>query len=61
MKLSMLYEALGTGAIAIRPAALSGQFSGQSRREPRRATEKKDERWYLRFSRLPNITMREKK
>lgn len=55
MKLSSLHEALGSGAIAMKPAALGGQMT-TGPREPRKDTEK---RWYLKFSREDNQNLRE--
>lgn len=52
MRLSLLYESLGTGAVAIRPAALGGQ-TGKTSRSPGK------DRWYLKFSRKDNENISE--
>lgn len=55
MKLSLIYETFGTGAIAMRPLALGRES------KPRRAEDKKDDKWYLKYSKKQNVQMNDSK
>jgi hypothetical protein len=58
MKLSMLYEAFGSGAIAARPASFQSK-------EPRNLSLPKDtntgDRWYWKFSKVDRVNVHEGK
>ena len=56
MKLKMLYETFGSGAIAMRPAALGG--SPVIPNEPKK--DEKNKRWYLNFAKVPHTNMHER-
>lgn len=55
MRLSLLYETVGTGAVAIRPAALNPS----KRRNAPSTKRDNDDRWYLKFSKTPNARINE--
>lgn len=60
MKLSMLHEEFtGTGAIAFRPAVLGKGGPRDTERKRNKLGQSNGDRWYLKFSRVPNASLKE--